>query len=48
MSDDVTTFDSAPLPTKSQERARNNLLIQAWRFAILNLKMIAMVRKGHH
>lgn len=45
---DVTTFDSAPLPTESQRRARTNLIVQAWKFVVLNLKMMAMVRKGHH
>lgn len=48
MSDDVTTFDSAPLPTPGEVRARNNVLIQFGRFITLNLKMMAMVRKGHH
>lgn len=46
--DHLTSFDQAPLPSRGQVRARTNLIIQAWRFAILNLKMMAMVAKGHH
>jgi len=46
--DEPVSFDQAPLPTQKQIRARNNLAIQAWRFAVLNLKMIGMVRKGEH
>lgn len=44
----VTTFTAAPLPTDSELRTRRNLAVQAWRFAVLNLKMIGMVSKGHH
>ncbi len=44
----ITTFPDAHLPTAGELRARKNVLIQAWRFAILNLKMILMVTKGHH
>jgi hypothetical protein len=43
-----TTFPDARIPTEGELRARKNLLIQAWRFAVLNLKMVAMVTKGHH
>lgn len=42
------SFPDAMAPTPGQMRARTNLLVQAWRFAVLNLKMIAMVRKGEH
>lgn len=44
----LTTFPNAPLPTEGQVRARKNLFIQAGRFAVLNVKMILMVTKGHH
>lgn len=44
----ITTFPDARVPTESEVRARRNVLIQAWRFAIMNLKMIMMVTKGHH
>ena len=47
-SSDVTTFDDAPLPTEHQMKARNNLVVQFGRFIALNLKMMGMVRKGHH
>ena len=44
----LTTFPDARVPTDSELRARKNVLVQAWRFALLNLKMILMVSKGHH
>jgi hypothetical protein len=44
----LTTFPDARIATDSELRARKNVVIQAWRFALLNLKMIAMVTKGHH
>jgi hypothetical protein len=44
----LTTFPNAPLPSDAQVRARKNILIQAGRFAVLNVKMILMVTKGHH
>lgn len=42
------SFPLAPLPTDSQVRMRSNLIVQAWRFAVLNAKMMVMVTKGHH
>jgi hypothetical protein len=44
----LTTFPDAHLPSDKEVRARSNLLVQFWRFAILNVKMIVMVTKGHH
>lgn len=38
----------APLPTPKTVKARTNPVLQAWRFAAINLRMIGMVRKGHH
>jgi hypothetical protein len=38
----------APLPTKKTLRFRKNLLIQMWRFVAINIKMVNMIRKGHH
>ena len=38
----------APLPTSKTLRARKNLIIQFWRFVAINLKMVKMIRKGHH
>ncbi len=44
----ITTFPEARVPSGAEIRARSNLLIQAWRFAVLNTRMIVMVTKGHH
>ncbi len=44
----TTSFPDAPLPDAQQLRARTSIPRQAWRFALLNLKMIVMVTKGHH
>jgi hypothetical protein len=38
----------APLPTEKTLRFRKNLLIQIWRFVAINIKMLNMIRKGHH
>lgn len=38
----------APLPTERTVRNRTNLALQAWRFAAINLRMVKMIRKGHH
>lgn len=45
---DVTTFPNAYKPSARELRARNNVLVQLWRFAVLNIKMIVIVTKGHH
>ena len=44
----IKTFWDARLPTDNEVRARRNLLVQFWRFAVLNTKMIVMVTRGHH
>lgn len=44
----TTTFPNAPLPDAKEVKARTSVVRQAWRFAILNVKMITMVTKGHH
>ena len=44
----VTTFPNARVPSAGEVKARGNLFVQAWRFAVLNTKMIVMVTKGHH
>ncbi len=46
--DDLSTFPDAPVPDEKEQRARLNIVRQGWRFAVLNLKMIAMINKGHH
>ena len=38
----------APLPTGQTLKQRKNLLIQLMRFCAINMKMIKMIRKGHH
>jgi hypothetical protein len=38
----------APLPTEKTLRFRKNVVIQFLRFAAINLKMVNMIRKGHH
>ena len=38
---------SAPLPTDRTLRLRSNVPFQLWRFAVINLRMIRMIRKGH-
>jgi len=38
----------APLPTEKTLAQRQNLFIQLTRFCAINLKMIKMIRKGHH
>ena len=38
----------APLPKEQTLKQRKNLLIQLMRFCAINLKMIKMIRKGHH
>jgi hypothetical protein len=37
----------APLPTAKTVRSRTNLLVQAWRFTAINVRMVKMIRKGH-
>jgi len=36
-----------PLPTKSTLFWRRNILWQAWRFIVLNLKMMRIIVGGH-
>jgi hypothetical protein len=37
----------APLPTRETIKLRSNLLLQAIRFAVINLKMIRIIVKSH-
>ena len=37
----------APLPTDRTLRLRSNVAFQLWRFAVINLRMLRMIRKGH-
>ena len=38
---------AAPLPTRKTLRRRNNLVVQATRFAAINARIIRMVIRGH-
>ena len=38
----------APLPTEKTLKQRSNLLIQLTRFCAINVKMVKMIRPGHH
>lgn len=40
--------DHAPLPTGRTLRSRQSLVVQAWRFAVINLRMARMIRRSHH
>ena len=38
----------APLPTEKTLRFRKNVVFQFWRFVAINIKMLKLIRKGHH
>lgn len=44
----VADLSRAPLPTERTLRMRNNIPLQAARFALFNARMMRMVIKGHH
>jgi hypothetical protein len=48
LNDPMEDINRAPLPTEATLRQRKNLFLQLFRFAALNIKMIKMIRKGHH
>jgi hypothetical protein len=48
MDNNLTTFPDAPQPDAKEIKSRTSVVKQGWRFAVLNLKMITMVNKGHH
>ncbi len=37
-----------PVPTRFTRRMRVSFIWQTFRFAVINLKMIRMIRKSHH
>jgi len=41
------TIARAPLPTRRTLRRRQNLVVQAWRFAALNLRMGLLTMRSH-
>ena len=48
MENPMESISRAPLPTEKTLKQRKNLVIQFMRFCSINLKMIKMIRKGHH
>lgn len=48
MKDPMEDINRAPLPTEKTLKMRKRILFQFFRFAALNLKMVRMIRKGHH
>jgi hypothetical protein len=48
MDNETESIKHAPLPTAKTLRFRKNLFLQFLRFVAINLKMIKMIRKGHH
>lgn len=46
MTDVEERVAGAPPPTAKTLRRRKSLLMQSWRFAVLNLKMLRMIGKG--
>lgn len=48
MEDPQESIARAPLPTEKTLRQRRNIFIQFLRFCAINVKMIKMIRKGHH
>lgn len=45
---EFANLNAAPLPTAKTLRQRKNLVIQAYRFIAINLKMVGIILKGHH
>jgi hypothetical protein len=41
-------INASPMPTGRTLKMRTFLPYQLWRFGRLNIRMIAMVTKGHH
>ena len=48
MNDPMEDINRAPLPTDKTLKMRKRVCFQIFRFAAINLKMIRMIRKGHH
>ena len=42
------SVDHAPLPTPRTLQRRRSLAVQVWRFAVINLRMLRMIRRSHH
>jgi hypothetical protein len=48
MDDAARSIAEAPLPTRRTLRARSSLPFQVLRFVAFNIRMLRMVKKGHH
>ncbi|MFN8045339.1 MAG: hypothetical protein U0Q08_04680 [Dermatophilaceae bacterium] len=44
----VADLSRSPMPTAKTLRGRKNVLLQTYRFAVINSRMMRMVLKGHH
>ena len=44
----LADISKAPLPTDGTQRYRRNPLIQTWKFAVFNARIMRMVLKGKH
>lgn len=40
-------IEEAPLPDRRTLRRRKNVFVQAYRFAVINLRMMRVIVKGH-
>jgi hypothetical protein len=48
MDDAARSVAEAPLPTRRTLRSRSSIPFQAMRFVAFNIRMLQMVKKGHH
>lgn len=46
--DDEGQFASAPVPTRWTRRLRTFIPWQLVRFAVINLRMLRLIARGHH
>ncbi len=44
----VADLSRAPLPTEAMQRYRRNPVVQTWKFAVFNARIMRMVLKGKH
>ncbi len=44
----VADLSKAPLPTENTQRYRRNPVVQTWKFAVFNARIMRMVLKGKH
>jgi len=46
--DNYADLSGAPRPIEKTLKMRKNIFFQLWRFASLNIRMVAMIFKGDH